>query len=79
MNLRLKELRMENKLLQRQVAEHLHCTQQTYCRYERGDLIPSLQVLALLAMFYDTSVDYIIGITDQRSPHKRGIRRFHGI
>ncbi len=76
MNLRLRELRMENKLLQRQVAEYLHCTQQTYCRYEKGDLLPSLQVLAQLAVFYNTSVDYIIGITNQRKPHTRGSRRF---
>ncbi len=75
MHLRLRELRIENKLTQQHVAEYLHCTQQTYSRYETGDLMPSLQVLAQLAVFYDTSVDYIIDITDQRSPHKRS-RRF---
>ncbi len=75
MHLRLRELRIENKLTQQHVAEYLHCTQQTYSRYETGDLMPSLQVLAQLAVFYDTSVDYIIGITNQRAPHKRS-RRF---
>ncbi len=75
MSLRLKALRMENKLLQRQVAEYLHCTQQTYSRYETGDLQPPLQVLAQLAIFYDTSVDYIIGMTNRKTPYKRS-RRF---
>lgn len=64
MNLRLKELRENNNLCQKQIALYLKITQQTYSRYERGGLIPSLIVLKKLAYFYDTSVDYLLGLTD---------------
>ncbi len=73
--LRLKELRKENNLCQRQVAEYLHCTQQTYSRYETGALQPSLLVMERLSDFYKTSVDYIMNLTDERTPHKRGGKR----
>lgn len=72
---RLKELRSENHLYQRQLAEILHCTQQTYSRYENGELQPSLLVLERLACFYDTSVDYILKLTDETKAHKRKIKR----
>jgi len=75
MTLRLKELRTENHLLQRQLAEYLHCTQQTYSRYETGELQPSLSVLEKLTEFYQTSVDYIMGLTDEKTPHKRSSKR----
>lgn len=64
MKLRIKELREQNSLIQRNLAEFLGCTQQTYSRYETAELEPSLTVLEKLARFYDTSVDYIMGLTD---------------
>lgn len=75
MELRLKELRSENRLYQRQLAEYLHCTQQTYSRYETGELQPSLSVMERLAEFYETSVDFIMRLTDEKKPHKRGSKR----
>ncbi len=74
MELRLKELRSDNHLYQRQLAEYLHCTQQTYSRYETGELQPSLSVLERLAEFYETSVDFILRLTDEKTPYKRGKR-----
>ena len=64
MTLRLKELRENNKITQTQVASYLNLTQQTYSLYERGGLVPSLIVLKKLAYLYDTSVDYLLGLTD---------------
>ena len=75
MDLRLKELRYSNHLYQRQLAEYLHCTQQTCSRYETGELQPSLLVMERLAEFYETSVDYIMRLTDDKIPHSRKNKR----
>jgi transcriptional regulator with XRE-family HTH domain len=69
--LRLRDLRIENDLFQKHVADYLECTQQTYSRYETGELEPSLAILIKLSVFYDTSVDYIIRLTDERKPYTR--------
>jgi transcriptional regulator with XRE-family HTH domain len=71
--LRLRDLRLDNDLFQKHVADFLTCTQQTYSRYETGELEPSLSVLAKLSVFYDTSVDYIMGLTDEHKPYTRVI------
>ena len=61
---RLMDLRADNDLTQKQVAEFLLITQQQYSLYERGYRdIPS-DCLISLADFYNTSVDYIVGRTD---------------
>jgi transcriptional regulator with XRE-family HTH domain len=70
-NLRLRELRNENELFQKHVADYLDCSQQTYSRYETGELEPSITILAKLSVFYDTSIDYILCLTDERKPHTR--------
>lgn len=69
MRLRIRMLREDNDLYQRNLAEYLGCTQQTYSRYETGELEPSLIVMERLARFYDTSIDYLMGLTDQKEAH----------
>ena len=71
MKLRLKELRRESGATQRQIAEYLGLKQQTYSRYETGRLQPSLPVMEKLSNYYKTSVDYIMGITDDKTQPKR--------
>lgn len=66
MALRIRALREDKDLTQKNLANYLGCTQQTYSRYETGELEPSLPVLIKLGVFYDASVDYIIGLTDDR-------------
>jgi transcriptional regulator with XRE-family HTH domain len=61
---RLKELRKERKILQRQVAEAINCSQAVYSRYESGEREPSKEILAALADFYGVSVDYLLGRDD---------------
>ncbi len=68
---RLREMRENSCLYQRQIADYLGVTQQTYSRYETGELQPSLSAMELLSGFYGTSVDFLIGFTDERAPHKR--------
>ncbi len=66
-----RELREDAELYQRNLAEYIGITQQTYSRYETGELNPSLETMAKLAEFYNTSVDYLMGLTDVRKPYKK--------
>ena len=63
---RIRELREDNDLLQRNLAEYLHCSQVAYSRYETGARDIPTNTLIALAKFYDTSVDYILGLTDEK-------------
>lgn len=68
---RIRDLREDRDLTQRQLAEVLHISQASYSRYERGALdIPSGALIAL-AEFYKTSVDYLLGLTDEKTPYER--------
>ncbi|MBO4962145.1 MAG: helix-turn-helix transcriptional regulator [Clostridia bacterium] len=59
---RLRELRLENKLTQKQVAEKLNINSVTYLHYEKDQREPPLSLLAEIAIFYDVSVDYLLGL-----------------
>ena len=61
---RLKELREERKLTQKQLAQllGLHCV--TYLHYEKAQREPPLAVLASMAKFFDVTTDYLLGLTD---------------
>ena len=64
---RLKDLRSDKDLNQKDIADVLNVTQATYSRYESGDLEIPIRALIELAKFYHVSVDYILGIdTDIR-------------
>ena len=68
---RLRNLREDRDLNQTAVAEVLHVSQTTYSRYESGTLdIPSASLIAL-AEFYKTSVDYLLGLTDNPKPYRK--------
>lgn len=61
---RLKELRIEYGLTQRELAEKLSLTQTTIGKYERGELEPSIEVLKKLSNTLECSIDYLIGHSD---------------
>lgn len=68
---RIRDLREDLDLPQRKLAALLHVSQTTYSRYETGTLdIPSSSLIAL-ARFYKTSVDYLLGLTDNPTPYER--------
>lgn len=72
---RLRNLREDRDLNQTAVARILHVSQTTYSRYESGSLdIPSGSLIAL-AEYYGTSVDYLLGLTDEPRPYPRGAAR----
>ncbi|GAA6395549.1 helix-turn-helix transcriptional regulator [Solibaculum mannosilyticum] len=68
---RIRDLRIDQGLTQTQIAEVLHIKQNTYSQYEIGILNYPLDVVIQLAIFYNTSVDYLVGLTDDPTPYKR--------
>ena len=68
---RIRDLREDHDLTQKYVAEYLSMKQPQYFRYENGTRdIPS-DILIKLATLYDTSTDYILGLTNEKTPYKR--------
>lgn len=67
---RLRDLREDRDLLQRQVAESLNCSQRVYSNYERGERDIPTDVLIRLSEFYDVSVDYLLGLTNDPRRNK---------
>ena len=65
---RIRLLRENKGISQQSLADRIGCTQPTIHKYEDGSNEPDIQTLRLLADFFDTSVDYLIGHTD--IPHK---------
>lgn len=71
MNLRIRDLREDKDLTQSELAKLLGCTQQTYSRYESGEITIDIYNLIKLANFYNTSCDYLLGLTDISKPYKK--------
>lgn len=67
---RVRDLREDNDYTQKQIAEILKIHQTTYSDYEIGNLNIPVDVLIKLAKFYNTSIDYIVGLTDETKPYK---------
>lgn len=61
---RIRDLREDANLYQKDLAKCLNCSQQTYSDYERGVLDIPTEVLIALADFYKTTTDYILGRTN---------------
>ncbi len=70
---RLRELREDNDLLQKDVAKILNMSQNGYSSYETGRLDIPTDVLKKLAAYYHTSIDYILYLTDERKPYPKSI------
>lgn len=60
----LKRTRLEKHATQKQVADGIGITEQAYQRYEYGKTVPSALVLIALADFFDVSLDYLVGRSD---------------
>ena len=66
---RIRSLREDADLKQKEMAALPHLHQTTYSDYELGKLNVPAPVLVQLARFYGTSVDYILGLTNQKEPY----------
>ena len=68
---RLQDLRIDADKTQEEIAQVLNCQREGYRRYEKG--INEILVWALieLSKYYNTSTDYILGLTNERKPYRR--------
>lgn len=69
--MRLKDLREDKDLLQKNIADLLEVSQAQYSRMELGINQLSYEKLIKLATFYNTSIDYILGLTNEKKPYPR--------
>ncbi len=64
--MRLKDLREDSDLKQKELAEYLHIKQNTYSQYENGQRQIPIEVLIKLAKYYNVSTDYILGLSNKK-------------
>ena len=69
--MRIKDLREDADITQSQLAEYLNIKQNTYSQYENGQRQIPIDALIKLAQYFDTSVDYILELTNERKPYLR--------
>jgi transcriptional regulator with XRE-family HTH domain len=62
----IRNLREDNDLTQKQLAELLHIKQTTYSKYELGKINVPIEAFITLADYYETSIDYLVGRTHRR-------------
>ena len=67
---RIRDLREDRDLKQRQLAEYLNCSQQVYSNYELGQRDIPTDILIKLSSLYNVSVDYILGLTNNPNRNK---------
>lgn len=72
---RIRNLREDRDLTQTEIAEILNCSQRIYSNYERGDVDIPTEILIALAHYHNTSIDYLLGLTDERTPYPRAKNR----
>ena len=70
MRLRIRNLREDADLKQKDIAAYLLCDQSLYSKYERGERDLPLLYAVRLAEYYNTSVDYLVGLTDVKKPYR---------
>ena len=71
MNLRIRDLREDNDLKQRDIAQYLMCDQSLSSKYERMERPLPLELAARLADYYGVSVDYLLGRTNVKDPYPK--------
>lgn len=68
---RIRALREDNDLTQKDIADLLHCTQVCYSHYENGKRDIPTAVLDALASYYGVSIDYLMGRTNVKTPYPK--------
>ncbi len=69
--MKLKDIREDMDITQKELAEYLHIKQNTYSQYENGQRNLPVDVLIKLADYFSTSTDYILGLTDNKKPYPK--------
>lgn len=65
---RLKNLRLEKNVLQKDVAQHLNITTSAYGFYEQGKRTPDIEIITKLSNYFNVSIDYLLGKTNIKEP-----------
>ena len=69
--MRLKDIREDRDLKQQEIASYLHIKQNTYSQYENGHRQIPIDLLIKLSEYYKTSVDYLLGVSDDPHPYSK--------
>lgn len=69
--LRIKDLREDKEIKQIDIAKKLNISQTNYSKYELGKINIPIETLKKLALILDTSIDYLLGLTDEITPYPR--------
>lgn len=72
---RIRDIRMDRDLTQAEIASLLHVSQNTYAQYELGITRYPLDAVVALAEYYNVSLDYLVGLTDEQTPYPRKRRK----
>lgn len=67
---RIYDLRIDKDKIQQEIADYLMCNRQVYSRYEMGLREIPVSMVIKLAKYYNTSTDYVLGITENPKPYK---------
>ena len=68
---RIKDLREDNDITQKTIAQFLNMSQNGYSQYETNTNKIPVEILKKLAIYYNTSIDYLVELTDVKKPYKR--------
>lgn len=68
---RIEDLRIDHDLTQNDIAKILSCQREVYRRYEKGSRQIPVDYLIKLANYYGCSTDYILGLTDRKTPYHK--------
>ena len=68
---RIRDLREDKDMTQKKMAELLHCSQRVYSNYECGDIDIPTNIMITLAGYHETSVDYLLDLTNEKRPYPR--------
>ena len=71
MFVRIRNLREDSDKTQKEVSQYLFCDQWLYSKYERGLREVPVSIVIKLAKLYNTSTDYILGLTDRKEPYEK--------
>ena len=75
--IRIRSLRVNNGLTQKKIASILNISQTGYSKYETGENDIPTKILINLSYYYNTSIDYLLGITDIQQPYPRKINPYN--
>ena len=77
--MRLRDVREDHDMTQSALAQLLHIKQNTYSQYENGQRQIPIEIVIQLASIYQTSIDYLLGLTDEIEPYPRSHRMTHSV